>query len=184
MLSKVEKTDPRVKRTRQLIFDAFMALFQEKSFQSITVHDITERAGINRATFYAHFLDKYELNETIIGDWFQKQLEPVIDHQAALSEANLKALIALVCEFMSNSKNACHPADEQYKPLLERQIQAQIYELILSWLGDRFKLEATAISWVIFGLGLRWSKGELAYTQDELTREAIHFIEKSLGQTV
>ncbi|RJP51863.1 MAG: TetR family transcriptional regulator [Anaerolineaceae bacterium] len=56
-----EKLDPRVKRTRQLLEEAFSELIQEKDFQSISIQDITVRAGINRATFYAHFPDKYAL---------------------------------------------------------------------------------------------------------------------------
>jgi len=51
-----EKVDPRIRRTRMLLEDAFSELIREKDFQSITIQDITARAGINRATFYAHFL--------------------------------------------------------------------------------------------------------------------------------
>ena len=52
-----EKLDPRVKRTRTLLEQAFMDLIQEEGFQGVTVQDIAERAGVNRATFYAHFAD-------------------------------------------------------------------------------------------------------------------------------
>ncbi|MBI4304912.1 MAG: TetR family transcriptional regulator, partial [Chloroflexi bacterium] len=45
--------DPRVKRTRKLLHDAFDSLLSEKSFEAITVQDIAERATVNRATFYA-----------------------------------------------------------------------------------------------------------------------------------
>ena len=62
MLSKPlepnEKLDPRVKRTRGLILQAFGEILAEKGFHSLSVQDITEKAGINRATFYAHFEDK------------------------------------------------------------------------------------------------------------------------------
>jgi len=56
-----EKEDPRVKRTRNLILTAFDELLPEKGFRSLTVQDITDKAEINRATFYAHFNDKYDL---------------------------------------------------------------------------------------------------------------------------
>lgn len=42
--SSEEKLDPRVKRTRRLIRQAFMELLAEKSFQSITVQDITQKS--------------------------------------------------------------------------------------------------------------------------------------------
>ena len=37
--------DPRVKRTRQLLQQAFMELFREKGMVSISVQDITEPAS-------------------------------------------------------------------------------------------------------------------------------------------
>src|SRR6266849_3955451 len=64
--------DPRVKRTRQLLQQAFLELFREKSFASITVQDIAERATVNRATFYAHFEDKYALLDSMIREQFQQ----------------------------------------------------------------------------------------------------------------
>jgi len=62
------KTDPRITRTRKLISDAFIKLSQSKSFSDISVKDITEEAMINRATFYNHFLDKYDLLEKVVAE--------------------------------------------------------------------------------------------------------------------
>ncbi|WP_088042656.1 TetR/AcrR family transcriptional regulator [Bacillus sp. EAC] len=53
--------DPRVTRTRKLIIDAFVALINEKDINSIFVKEITDRAKVNRATFYRHFDNKHEL---------------------------------------------------------------------------------------------------------------------------
>lgn len=53
--------DLRVKRTLQLIQDAMIELMGERGFERTTVRDITERAMINRATFYLHYEDKYDL---------------------------------------------------------------------------------------------------------------------------
>lgn len=60
------KTDPRVTRTRKLIIDSFLALSKRKDFSAITVKDISKTASINRATFYSHFLDKYDLLEKVV----------------------------------------------------------------------------------------------------------------------
>ncbi|HYB00649.1 MAG TPA: TetR/AcrR family transcriptional regulator [Ktedonobacteraceae bacterium] len=53
--------DLRVKRTEKLIFDALMQLTIHKGFSAVTVSDITQTAGINRATFYRHYTDKFDL---------------------------------------------------------------------------------------------------------------------------
>ena len=63
-----KKTDPRVLRTRKLIMDSFIELSSTKEFKDITVKDITEEAMINRATFYYHFEDIYDLLEKALSE--------------------------------------------------------------------------------------------------------------------
>ncbi|HIX42032.1 MAG TPA: TetR/AcrR family transcriptional regulator, partial [Candidatus Kurthia intestinigallinarum] len=63
-----QTTDPRAIRTRQLIVDAFNQLIKTKDFDQISVKNITELATINRATFYAHFVDKYDLLDVVLTD--------------------------------------------------------------------------------------------------------------------
>ncbi|MDA1475066.1 TetR/AcrR family transcriptional regulator [Bacillus changyiensis] len=58
-----KKADRRIYRTKRLIRDALSVLMEEKSFEEITVKDITEKADINRGTFYLHYQDKYDLLE-------------------------------------------------------------------------------------------------------------------------
>lgn len=61
MSKKKQKMDPRVMRTRQLLRDALVELMEERGYEKITVQDITERATLNRATFYLHYSDKLDL---------------------------------------------------------------------------------------------------------------------------
>src|ERR1700733_9691283 len=68
------RVDPRVTRTQNLIRDALQGLLAEKSFDSISVQDIAERATVNRATFYAHFQDKFALLDALIRDDLRDRL--------------------------------------------------------------------------------------------------------------
>ena len=61
------EADPRVRRTRKLLQDAFIALVIEKGFEAVTVQMLATRAMINRATFYRHYQDKYDLAEQVYG---------------------------------------------------------------------------------------------------------------------
>ncbi|CAH8717494.1 TetR/AcrR family transcriptional regulator [Paenibacillus thiaminolyticus] len=51
------QTDPRIRRTRQLIKDAFVALLQEMDIEKMSISSIAERATISRVTFYLHYRD-------------------------------------------------------------------------------------------------------------------------------
>src|SRR5450631_4454858 len=53
--------DLRVKRTHKLVLEALLEQTVQKGFSALTVSDITKHAGINRATFYRHFRDKFDL---------------------------------------------------------------------------------------------------------------------------
>ncbi len=53
------------RRTRALIEGAFLELIKEKPYTKISVREITERADINRSTFYLHYLDIYDLLDQI-----------------------------------------------------------------------------------------------------------------------
>jgi AcrR family transcriptional regulator len=53
--------DRRVRRTRDMLKQAFMELLEEKDYDSISVLDVVERANVGRATFYLHFTGKDDL---------------------------------------------------------------------------------------------------------------------------
>ncbi len=57
----MNQNDLRVKKTLKLLSDALRELMCEKPFEKISVVDICDRAMVHRATFYAHFEDKYHL---------------------------------------------------------------------------------------------------------------------------
>jgi AcrR family transcriptional regulator len=52
------RTQRRVARTKAAIEDAFVQLVLERGYDKVTVEDITDRADLARATFYAHYPNK------------------------------------------------------------------------------------------------------------------------------
>ncbi|WP_145018260.1 TetR/AcrR family transcriptional regulator [Paenibacillus sp. Y412MC10] len=60
------KVDRRVVRTQEAIKKAFLELMAEKNFDNITIQDISDRANINRATVYLHYMDKFDLLDKIM----------------------------------------------------------------------------------------------------------------------
>jgi AcrR family transcriptional regulator len=62
--------DLRVRRTRKLLQEALIELTIEKGFSAVTVRDIAHRAMVNRATFYRHYQDKYDLLNKYMDDLY------------------------------------------------------------------------------------------------------------------
>ncbi len=56
-----EDPDRRVRRTRRALADALIHLTSERSYASIQVRDITDRADVGYATFYRHYESKDDL---------------------------------------------------------------------------------------------------------------------------
>lgn len=54
-MKNTQKEDRRVIRTKKAIRSAFAELIAEKEYKDITVTDISERADINRKTFYNYY---------------------------------------------------------------------------------------------------------------------------------
>ncbi len=62
--------DRRKRKTREAIFNAFVALLAKKDYSRITVGEIIEKADVGRATFYAHFETKDFLMKDFCEDLF------------------------------------------------------------------------------------------------------------------
>ena len=58
---KEHPVDRRIIRTKKALRGALTSLMRDKAFDEITVSDITQRAEMNRGTFYLHYKDKYDL---------------------------------------------------------------------------------------------------------------------------
>jgi AcrR family transcriptional regulator len=53
--------DRRTAHTIRQIDSAFLAMMQRRMYSGLRVSDITRKAGVGRATFYAHYASKHEL---------------------------------------------------------------------------------------------------------------------------
>jgi AcrR family transcriptional regulator len=181
-LSPEERVDPRVKRTRQLLVQAFNELLEEKSFDAMTVQDIADRATVNRATFYAHFKDKYALLNAVATESFRQALVSKMPPSAELNALNLELLIQIVSEYLEWHFVHCKPSIRtQFDSLVEQQVKQQLFQVLLDWLKvdasqDDAELRATAACWANYGLAMYWSQGERKETSSEFAHRALPLI--------
>ena len=71
LVASKKKQDARVRRTRDALGDALVALMQEKPFETITVQDVLVRAKVGRSTFYSHYTDKDDLLMSDAEEFFE-----------------------------------------------------------------------------------------------------------------
>ena len=181
-----KREDPRVKRTRELIVRAFDELVAEKGHTGLTVQEIAERATINRATFYDHFADQYELFDHAISKAFSEELRQRLPDPSGLTEENLKVLILAACDYLARLNTACSRTDRQFRPIIESRVQGELYELLLRWMeatpeksiGRQVSPEvaASVVSWSIFGTALDRSRNGAAPSSEEVADHALAVI--------
>lgn len=66
------KSDGRVKYTKMVIKRSFLKLLGKKPVDKITVTELCDMAEINRATFYTHYKDCYDLLDSIQNDFLDE----------------------------------------------------------------------------------------------------------------
>lgn len=158
--------DPRVKRTRQLLLDAFLWLLSDRGFEDVTVQDIAGRATVNRATFYAHYKDKYDLAESLVRGHFQERLVGVIPSSTPVTAATLETLVVTVLEYIADRYGHCK-LDRQFSALLESTMHETLHTFIADWLGhdvpaaakgrEGADTAALVVSAALIRAGIRWS---------------------------
>lgn len=179
------RLDPRVRRTRGLILRSFESLLAEKGFESISVQDVTDNAEVNRATFYAHFPDKYALLDHSISQMFMSEIEKRTLNVCSYSPDNLRNLILAVVEFISHLHSDCAQPHQQFESLVEGTIKKQVFDLLSYWLRNSklpTDIPATVATWAIYGLASHYSHLKKRPALDEFVDEAYPLVAVNLEQ--
>jgi AcrR family transcriptional regulator len=191
----VNNSDPRVQRTHQLLIQAFMALVQEKqNIHSISVQEIATQATVNRATFYAHFEDKYALVESWMREKFQRILVSRLPPSSPLQRKTLHTLILTVFDFLALMRQYTKPSDRQFEPLFEIALQQELYDLLFIWLQQvpselpfpeaARATTAQVISWAIFGPAAQWSRGDQSISKDIMAHHVLTVVIAGLSPVI
>ena len=83
------KTDARVRYTRRVIKESLLRLLEDRPVKRITVKEVCEAAQINRATFYAHFTDCFDVLN-------QMENDLLADFERSLSFASVVDVVDMI----------------------------------------------------------------------------------------
>lgn len=134
MSNKEEKLDPRVVRTRKLLRQAVIDLIPEKGFGAITVQDITDRATLNRATFYLHYRDKNEL----LMDVFDNMIISAVPDPPEKGPQDVPMSLPIVAVLTHVAEHADFYRailGEEGVPLFMVRVRSYIEEIVFKWLA-------------------------------------------------
>ena len=98
------KQDHRVRLTKLLLREAFLDLLVEKPVAKITVKELCEQANVNRATFYAHYRDLFDLHEEIERDLAHTIMRSL---STTLPSQSLSAFSNEICRIIVDNERSC-----------------------------------------------------------------------------
>ncbi|UHA75756.1 TetR/AcrR family transcriptional regulator [Paenibacillus sp. 481] len=168
-------------RTRKSLIDAFIELASEKDFEKITVLDLTERASVNRATFYAHFQDKVDLIDAVISDSATSMLEKRTEERVQFNVQFLQQLVLAVCDYHQHLKGQCKRSYMSIAPLLKEKMLEALQLYLTKSLADIYteserQLYVPIYAAILYEAGHLWGTEQVAYNSRELAERTAKLI--------
>ena len=102
-----DKDDRRVKYTKMVLKESFINLLDKKDISQITIKEICEDADINRATFYAHYSDQYDLMQKIENELFENVSSYLSDFTQNDTDFHLTEMITKILEYIKENSKLC-----------------------------------------------------------------------------
>lgn len=173
--------DPRALRTRKLIMDSFIILSEKKDFPDITVKDITTEAMINRATFYYHFEDKYDLLDKALSEVLLVNLNSKKYEESELSEETIISIFIAITNFQKSLSARCHGGyEDTIARIIREQLEVILYKMLLkhhqSEDDQGLRVTAVILSWGIYEASVDWRKNMKKLPPEEFIKLSIPFI--------
>jgi len=184
---KDKKVDPRSIRTRRLLIEAFLKLTTKKDFKEITIKDITDEATVNRATFYSHFLDKYDLMDAgIIEDIIENVVKNLSQYDQLNEESIINIFVTLTkfhTDLATQFDTQCRRSYASFSSIIEQKLKKELEKVFYSiFLKQQSKLDlkdltigAAGQSWGIYGASVDW-KDNSSLSAEQYINIALPFI--------
>ncbi len=159
-----EYIDPRVRRTRQMLERALEELLAQQTFEKISVGDIAETATLNRATFYGHFVDKFQLLEALVASRFQELLRKRAIAFDGTCPSAVYPIALAVCDFLADMPFCTRQRG------MEQHLEAAMVSIVRGMLAEGLRrhppgsalppeIVSGALAGAIYGAAKAWLQG-------------------------
>jgi len=98
------KTDARVRYTKKVLKEALLSILEQKPINRITVKEVCDKAELNRATFYSHYADCFDLLDSIENDLFREFEASMEDYSRSY---DVTKLFAAIYDMIENNEDVC-----------------------------------------------------------------------------
>jgi AcrR family transcriptional regulator len=189
-ISDCDVRDPRIRRTRHLLQGALTQLLGTKSFDDISVQDITDAATVNRATFYDHYTDKFALLESMIAGGFHKILEERSVRYDGTCPSAAGVIVLAACDYLTNLRTAsgCQERRSNVEALEDGAMIAAIRRVLADGMAknttipeERRMMQSAAVSWAIYGAIKEWLKMPDRPPAEAIVPEIVALVTPLLG---
>lgn len=102
-----DKDDRRVRYTKMVLKESFIKLLEKKDISQITIKEICEDADINRATFYAHYTDQYDLMHKIENELIENVGAYLADYTQNKTDINLVQMVEKIFDYIKENAQLC-----------------------------------------------------------------------------
>jgi AcrR family transcriptional regulator len=188
--------DPRVIRTRQMLREALIDLVIERGYDSLSIQDIADKAGLRRATFYLHYRNKEELLLSMMRDTVDELIQKIrasvtepwgeeheyqearITFEAVQEKANLfRAILSGqgaahvtrdLRDYIANGIRDNHLCQEPGEPLV---VSAMPVEVLANYMA------AVKLNMVIW-----WLEKDMPYSPDEMATMVTRLLQNGVGE--
>lgn len=194
--------DPRIMRSKAALREALISLMEERGFDSVTVNDLCQRAGLNRGTFYNHFHDKESLllgleDEFLSGIGNLRERMRSLEIQdlvaARLAKRPLPPLVELF-EYLRDEGDFLHAVlgpggDVRFGPRLREAVCEGFIRALLHerYQGDSSAFVGYYISFyagAYLGVISRWVETGMSETPEEMATISMRLLFIKPGDTI
>ena len=178
--------------------DALVSLIEERGFDALTVQDITDRAELNRATFYLHYHDKHDLLENSLRDAIDElmaNLGASPDEPGQLIGGASPRPITAAFEHVAQHAHFYRVMlSAEGVPAFSAGVRNYIAQITLRWLNalqpharqSRVPLEivASSLSWSLLGVLIWWLEHDRPHPPDYMAEQFRMLITLDLRQVL